>query len=358
VNKDSARLSRRAIERMIMKSPPWIILVTIIIGVMLIAWNPLGFGITLLGIPLNPWMVISLIIIIYVGRNCILIIPSKPPYVGLVTIWGRRTTLIKEEGWRLFAPWFPFLFDAIPINVGKKNKDFIFPELRMLSEKVDKKKREEILKTGEKNNHLLQAGGKLTQHISITFHPDYKNKNAGERLISYINSGGAEGVIGIIRDLIEESLRELTYLYTWEEWSFNVKEIRAKLLYDLTGQNVNGKEGDKIEIKLRAAGLPDSADLGIIIDQFNVGKTKESGDIEKAADNRAREEQAIRGHKLVMDFINEQVERLQMERGLSPGEALDAVQSAMGQAQKKVQTLRGIDDVANSVCQTVREILK
>jgi len=54
---------------------------------------------------------------------CLKKIPAEPPHLGVVTIWGERKEKIKKEGLRFLAPFFPFLYDVILINVEKKNQD-------------------------------------------------------------------------------------------------------------------------------------------------------------------------------------------------------------------------------------------
>lgn len=49
-------------------------------------------------------------------------IPAVPPSKGLVTIWGARKEMVIGEGYTILAPYFPFFYDAILINVEQKTR--------------------------------------------------------------------------------------------------------------------------------------------------------------------------------------------------------------------------------------------
>jgi len=265
---------------------------------------------------------------------CLRKIPYRPPYVGLVTIWGRRIPKVKKEGWHLFAPFFPFLYNVTLIKVEKINLDFTFSDIRTKS-------------FGKQDRP--RAGGELSVNISLTYFPDYKNKDSGEKLINYINSGGADGVKSIIRDLIEEDIRQLAATKSWEEITFSGEEITKRLVKKLTGEDLT----DDLKQELHSNGLPDVVDLGIRISRFNVGKIKEQGELARAAENFAKEEQERRGEQIELDFVKKQIEEY-TKIGLSPGEAADVIQAERNKAKKEIKSFRGLDVIAKFLVDKIK----
>ena len=271
-------------------------------------------------------------------------IPAEPPHVGLVKIWGKRIPVKKEEGWILTAPCFPFFYEIIRIKVEKINLDFVFTDIRAradpeLIELLDLAKK--IRKKGkgkEKEKDRPRAGGELSANISLTYTPDYKSKKVGQRLISFLNSGGEDGVKNIIKDLIEEDIREMSRDHTWEEITFSAGELTCRLITKLTGQKALLKD---LREELQTNGLPDVADLGILLSRFTVGKVKEQGELAIAAESFAKEVQQRRGEEIELAFVIEQTKKLR-DLGIDPGEALDGVQVERKKATKDVKTYRGL----------------
>ena len=280
-------------------------------------------------------------------------IPAEPPHVGLVKIWGKRIPVKKEEGWILTAPCFPFFYEIIQIKVEKINLDFVFADIRTradpeLIESLDSakkiRKRQKSRRKG-KEKEKPRAGGEVSANISLTYTPDYKSKNAGQRLISFLNSGGEEGVRDIIKDLIEEDVREMSRDHSWEEFTFSAGELTCRLITKLTGQKALLKDLQQdlqgLRKELQTNGLPDVADLGILLSRFTVGKVKEQGELATAAESFAKEVQERRGEEIELAFVIEQTKKLR-NLGIDPGEALDGVQIERGKATKDVKSYRGL----------------
>ncbi|MCX6764623.1 MAG: SPFH domain-containing protein [Candidatus Nealsonbacteria bacterium] len=269
-------------------------------------------------------------------------ISYRPPYVGLGVIWGKRKVkIVKKEGWILIADYFPFNYTVTLIKVQKIDKDFTFSDIRT-------KAKEE-----EKDSKLPSRSGALVEvDVSLTFIPDYKGKDAGERLKSYLNSGEAEGVINIIQDQIAEELRILGGKHDWEEYTFSATEIKRVLLEKLTGADINGAKDEKekakrqrkIEREIRISGARDVSDLGIRICRLNIGQIDlpKNSSMKKEADSLERERQKRQGDTIQMNFLEEQVRKF-IALGLSPGEASDVVQTQLKMAGKNINTFRGLE---------------
>lgn len=281
------------------------------------------------------WGLLILVLAVIFLVVCLMKIPYRPPYVGLPVIWGRRLPIVKKEGWHLFAPIFPFLYTVTIIKVEKINLDFAFADIRTRAKGKRKKPR---------------AGGELLVNISLTYCPDYKSDKAGERLITFINSGERTGVEDIIRDLIAEDIREMGREYSWEEVTFSTGELKKRLVKKLTGKELKkeAREREAQERELRTNGWPDVADLGIRISRFNIGRIKEQGELAKAAEAFAKEEQQRRGEEVEQRFVQKHTKKY-IKMGISPGEAVDAVQVERGKAKKEVKAYRGLDKIAEAV---------
>lgn len=263
---------------------------------------------------------------------CLIRIPFRPPYVGVVVVLGRRIPMMKKEGWHLVFPFFK-IYTVTMVKVEKINLDFVFSDIRC-------KAREE---EEEREGAVPKAGGEVLINISLTYFADYKSERAPYSLISFINSGDHEGVQRIIKDLIEEDIREMVHDYDWEQVTFSTGDIKKSLVRKLTGEELTEEK----EEELNKNGLPDVADLGVLITRFNVGRVKEQGELAKAAETFAKEQQERRGQQIEADFTHGVTEKF-TEIGLPPGEAADAAQLITGKAQKYITTYRGVETLGQA----------
>lgn len=142
-------------------------------------------------------------------------IPADPPHVGVLTVLGERTRLVKKEGWRFF-PFYPWWHGRILVKVAKVNQDL----------------KEQIVRTPDL--------AELTIPVSITWTPD---KDNAENLIEFLNSGGESGVKTILEDIVRESLREWAFSHdegpqTWQEAMEARYEAVAMLLKAILGEEL------------------------------------------------------------------------------------------------------------------------
>jgi len=263
-------------------------------------------------------------------------IPYRPPQKALITIWGKRIDSIKEEGWILLAPYFPFLYDATKVNVVKINVDFPFKDIRTVAKSSEEEKREKD----------PEAGGEISVKISFTYIPD--------DLKAFIDSGGEEGVKNILHDMIEEDIREMGRDYDWEAFTFSTGELKNILIEKITGKKVeagqtNSREKDRErDREMQKNGASDVMGLGIKLFRLNVGRIKEQGKLAEAAEAKVKEEQQRRGEEVELRFTEGWIKKMK-DLGLSPGEATDAVQVQIGKGNKQVKTYRGLDNLGKAV---------
>jgi hypothetical protein len=283
------------------------------------------------------WELLFVVIVIERIYRCWELIPNKPPEVGLITFWGKRLPIVKREGWHFLGKILPFLYSVITIKIEKRNVDLTFSDVRTIEKDVEETEKGEAEEGEQKGEKKLRAGGELEIHVSYTYQPEYRSKNAGKHLTNFIDSGGDKGVQDIIRDQIAENLREMARTNSWEEITFSTGEIKESIVKRLTGQKFK-----EIEKEMNTNGVPDIHSLGILIRRFNMGKIKELGELAKEAGALEVTKQKIKGFKAGLTFVREEMEPL-IGLGVGANEALDAVQIQMRIVNKEVQTFRGLD---------------
>jgi len=223
------------------------------------------------------------------------------------------------------------MYGVIRIRVEKTHLNFVFEDIRCRSLKKTIK---------EKNEDNPQAGGEVSINISLIYFPDYHN---GRRLISFVDAGEHDQIKKMIEKILEEDLRQMACDNTWEEITFSTEEIKQKLVLKLTGERLT----EEVAEELSKNGLPDIADLGVKITRFNVGKIKEQGDLAEAAGRFAKEQLERRAETEELEVVREMLKKYK-RLGVSPEEALDAIQTERKKAEKKIFAVRGIEGIGKS----------
>lgn len=187
-------------------------------------------------------------------------IEANPPHVGQVTFLGRRLKRTKKEGLRFFPAFF---FDFIPIKVQAVNQDLPDEKVR------------------------VRDGAEVKVPTSLTWVPDPGNT------ITYLDNGGEVGVSNILADVVRQQLRTWAFGegMTWETMTSTktegIKQILRAIVGDITDeQMVEAMNGN---------GRLCKESLGIIIKRLNIGEIAPEGDLAKAAERHAVEEEERRG---------------------------------------------------------------
>jgi regulator of protease activity HflC (stomatin/prohibitin superfamily) len=256
-------------------------------------------------------------------------IPADPPHKAVVTILGKKTRIVKDEGWvLLLLP--PFFYDLISIDVTKKNKDLTFTNVRCR------------LDTGA-GAAGLKSGGAVTVKTSITWGPDEKE------LIEYIEAGKEE-VLNIIEAMLGQEVRHKGAEKTWVEMTFSKTEMAIELTRKLTGvypSNVtNLTEQAIFDFQLQALkdGVPDVWNLGIKIFRLNVTTVEPEGDLKTDAERAAREQQQREAEEREAGALVGVMAKIREKfPNLSDMEVLNAAQTERGKATRVIIDGTGSD---------------
>jgi len=305
--------------RLIMASPK-LILLALIFGTLISLLGRQWYWAAGIGIGMIFFILISLQKIL-----------ARPPHVGLIMIWGQRIPKILKEGWHLCAPYPPFMYTFTGILMEKQNVDLNFSGIRCKARNQKNKKEKQ-----EKSEISPYAGGEISVDVLYAYAPDRQ----GDKLIDFIDAGGHEGVQKIVKDLIEETVRELGGEYSWEEFTFSRKKLRNEALKKLTGKEIKKYEE---EADLAKNGFSDIRGLGIRFWKFNIGNVIEMGKLHEAAEKTAVELQERRGEAVELEFLLQYIEKFK-KLGIPPEEIWDNIQAERGKATKEVKAFRGIFD--------------
>ena len=184
----------------------------------------------------NIWIgaIVTGVTIVSIAMNGIVRIEAQPPHKGVLTILGRRQKGAPLNEGIHFLPIRPWISDAIPVPVQKINSDFAAEPTQKVT---------------------IPDGAQLTIPISITWSPDE------DRLIQFLNSGGKDGVVSILGDVVRERLREWAFSphegpQTWQEamgMRFEALAVLAKAIIGSKSQRDGDEDGALTDIE---SGLP------------------------------------------------------------------------------------------------------
>ncbi len=250
-------------------------------------------------------------------------IPAEPPHKAVVTILGKRTGAVKNEGWRFF-PLFPWWYGYINIDITKKNQDLIPREVRTSDDMAE-----------------------IEVAVSLTWQPDATINQQTEQsyLIEYLNSGGENGVKNIFEDVVEEAVRELAANpherpFTWEE-AVKMKEVfLARIVASILGREISDiPEGELKEIARdlrRGNGKLKLETLGIILSRLNVTSIRPKGKLAEAAEMMAKEERDRKAEVVELNHVAERINALKT-LGFSNEQALEVIQTERGKVKKEIK---------------------
>ena len=316
---------------------------------------------------------------------CLKKIPADPPHLGLVTFRGERTENVKKEGWRFLAPFFPFLYDVILINVERKNQDLPAETVR--------------------TPDLAQ----LEIPISMTWTPGSPNPETnGKFLINYLNNGGEKGVKAILADIVQERVREWAFAEnegpkTFQEAIGAKGDAVAILIKAIAGEDLEripslipttvlldyfqgkppnaieknfwGENWEKVkeifeeedEITVKEAieerrkiiqkikvgnGTQPVEQLGITFNRLNIKDIiiKPGTQLEIAAEKKVTEERERDAEKTELDHIRKRIEELMGKPyDFTPQEARDIIQTERGKVKKNINDIQGLEAIGEGI---------
>ncbi len=298
-------------------------------------------------------------------------IPNNPPHKAVVTVLGKRTARVKDEGWRFFF-LHPFIFGYVLVNVSRISKEFSVS-----------------VRTPDRAESSVP--------IAITFRP------LTELLVPYLNNSGEEGVTKQLQGKIEERVREWTMAdeegpQNWKELqksrleaaSVLTKTIGAnyitiipdyaqdvptviwmryftkprpepsentpknerkwmeddwtlvKNVYEPLGDTEKRELEEDVkkrmeEIKALRAGSGNIklGDLGITIERLNIADIKLLGEVARAAEMEAKEVQEREAEKLELEHVRLRLGELKAE-GFSNEQSLEIIQTERGKVKKEI----------------------
>lgn len=220
-------------------------------------------------------------------------IPADPPHKAVLTIFGKRTGTVKDEGWRFF-PLYPFWYGAILVDVAQKNLDL----------------KPQVVRTPEL--------GEIEIWVSITWRPDYGPTEPKDpdrnHLIKYLNVRAKEGVEDILTDIVQEKIREFAMhnVTSWEGLLRIKEDLVAIIVAAIMGEDwqaLREEQKTKITNSLRKGdGVVRIGNLGIILSRLNVTDIKPRGQLAEVAELEAKGRQERRGElfEAGTDFIKAQ----------------------------------------------------
>lgn len=304
-------------------------------------------------------------------------IPADPPHKGVLTVFGKRCYVVKNEGWHFF-PLYPWWHGVILVNVTKVNQDLS----------------EQLVRTPDL--------AELKVPVSLTWKPMIKTNEKGKGgLIEFLNSGGEKGVKTILEGIVRERLREWAISssegpQTWQEAIAAKEEATAILLQAICGDELKQipsdiptsillkalgsfhKKPNKIEaeiwgkewelVKEKVNSLPDAdrkklmtaleerlkqiararqgngdfklPQLGIVINRLNIGEIKPVGELAKAAELEVKEACEREAETTELNHVRQRLIELMAQPPNGPGfkaeQALEVIQTERGKVAKTV----------------------
>lgn len=239
-------------------------------------------------------------------------IPADPIYGGLVTVWGRRTDVIKQEGKPFLAPYWPFLIDVILIKLELFNLDKEFSDLSARTSSAG-------------------PGVTVSGRWSVNYIPDL---DSGKSARNFLNAGKQKGINDVLSDIIPHALRRAVGDSLWDDITRGKGQVEDEVLDILVGRGFN-----------RATlvnGIPDRHGLGIKIKKFLVDEVKLGGTARQAQDELAVQQIRRQSQKAEIKGVVKQL-KLLIDAGVPADKALDTVNIRAGEVEKFIVEIQGLE---------------
>ncbi|MFT7507449.1 MAG: hypothetical protein ACI92I_000599 [Acidimicrobiales bacterium] len=259
------------------------------------------------------------------------------PRFGLFEILGLRLPITFDEGLVIIIPFIS--------RIVMRSKEQFNEDLEILSTQC----RLDPIEGAESDTFYAQVahaldtvsppnirvGGSVKFTLGLTFVRDWRN---GWSVLDYDEVGETEGFLNIIRDVIEEDLREVGRRLTWLQASFATDLVSAHLIKRVSG-NTEGDENlfkdptpEGITEFLRKAqtnGISYIGGMGVKFTRLQVKSVSPIGKLSEAAESAAVEEMRriglIQNATALMDAAMVLKKRVR-DNSMSTKDALIAVQ--------------------------------
>lgn len=298
-------------------------------------------------------------------------IPNEPPQKGVLTFLGARQKKTLKEGWNFF-PFFPFVFGFVLVPVTRISKEFVVktktPDLadseipiaityRPLDEHFI-----EFLNNGGHAGIETQLNGKIEERvrewaISDEEGPqDWKElqksrleatsvltKTIGLNSITEIPSYAQSVPTVIWMGYFMEPRPTLPTSKSEEEWMKDgwkrVNEVYDPLVDTQKEDLKTAVKSRREEVKKLRTGTGSIVlkDLGVKIERLNVGDVKVLGEVAKAAEKEAKEEEERKAERFEISHVQKLVEELMKPPyNFSSEQALEVIQTERSKVTKMI----------------------
>jgi regulator of protease activity HflC (stomatin/prohibitin superfamily) len=323
-------------------------------------------------------IILLALIILIIGAFILRGLQKIPvPYVGLITIWGKRKqdeqqkSVYVGEGWH-FLPLFPYWYNVILINMERvtfsvimetaMTPDRTFSKVPItLTYRKNKDRLCEFINSGKDEGVQKQLHGKIEERIREWC----MDNEGGPADWIELQKSHLEGTSILAKKIAGNSLKEVPKfaqdIPTWI-WLRYYSQPRPTVL--LKNEKAWGEKWEKVsefentlktnevnELKVQVeerrnqidklrtgTGTIEVQDLGIIIERLNIGNIDPLGDVALAADKEAKEEQERKAEALEIKYVIERIEQfMNPPCNFSAEQALEAVQTERGKVPKTIQ---------------------
>ncbi|MDP2741780.1 MAG: hypothetical protein Q8O66_03810 [bacterium] len=247
-------------------------------------------------------------------KNGIKNIPANPPHKGILVFIGKRQEVVLNEGWN-FVPLYPWIFSFILIKVVKVNHSLQLYKIR----------------TPDK--------AEVSITVSFTWIPGIKETS--DSYITYLNSGGEEGVKKNINSVIEDHIRNWAILNRGGPTTWMEAQATEDGVYEVL---VRAFLGDIKDIKKIRRGRGDFGyeSLGITIIMFALNEVKVEGKIAIVAELEEKKRMERAADKMEIANVSKRIQKLRKDNPeMSLEDAVRIVQTERGKISKTVIEVLG-----------------
>jgi hypothetical protein len=247
--------------------------------------------------PIMPLVGIGLTIAYYVAAYVEVSEKDNQPQFAILEVLGLRLPIVYDEGFNFIIP---IISRLVLRSKEQINKDIEISGVRCRLEPMNRPA--SIKSFAESILYALRtpsppkigSGGSVKVSLGLTFEREWRD---GWFVLDFDNAGEFDGVFNILRDQIEEDLREIGRRLDWLELSFATQFTSAHIIAELTGKKrLNGRhifeDATLIERYLslvKQNGISYIGGLGLKVRRVQVKNVSPEGKLLEAAERAAVE---------------------------------------------------------------------